>query len=299
MKIIRPLVITDDMLVGSNIVENDCPNYSASVSYAIGARVMVVGPNIHKIYSSLQAGNMNHDPVTSPTYWIEEGATNRWKMFDASITSQASNMESIVVTLATKGIANGIALLNIDCAIIRVEAVDPVLGVVFDKTINPATTSGINDWYSYFLEPVARVNDITFTDLPLYSDLMITVTLSNVGHMVLCGGLIIGHAKTLGMTQRGAKISLTDYSVKARDAFGNFNVVERAFSRRVTLPLWLDASAVDQTFSLLARYRATPIVYIGIARFGSSIVYGFYKDLSIDITYTNYAVCSIEIEGLT
>lgn len=299
MKIIRPLVITDDMLKYSNIVENDCPVYSASVSYTIGARIMVIGPDIHKIYISLQAGNMNHAPATSPTYWVEESATNRWKMFDASITSQASNMDSIVVTLATTGIANGIALLNIDCAIIRVTAVDPVLGVVFDKTINPATTSGINDWYSYFFEPIVRVNDIAFTDLPLYSDLTITVTLTNVGHMVLCGGVIIGHAKTIGMTQRGAKISLTDYSVKARDTFGNFNVVERAFSRRVTLPLWLDASAVDQTFTLLARYRATPIVYIGISRFGSSIVYGFYKDLSIDITYLNYAVCSIEIEGLT
>lgn len=299
MKIIRPLVITDDMLTYSNIVEDDCPAYSASVSYAIGARVMVIGPNLHKIYTSLQAVNMNHAPATSPTYWVEESATNRWKMFDASITSQASNMDSIVVTLATTGITNGIALLNVDCAIIRVTASDPILGVVFDQTINPATTSGINDWYSYFLEPIVRVNDISFTDLPLYSNMTITVTLTNVGHLVLCGGLIIGHAKKLGMTQRGAKISLTDFSVKARDAFGNFNVVERAFSRRVTLPLWLDASAVDQAFTLLARYRATPIVYIGIARFGSSIVYGFYKDLTIDITYLNYAVCSIEIEGLT
>lgn len=299
MKIIRPLVITDEMLTYSNIIENDCPLYSASMSYAIGARVMVIGPNLHKIYTSLQDANINHAPSTSPTYWVEESATNRWKMFDASITSQASNMDSIVVTLATTGITNGIALLNVDCAIIRVTASDPILGVVFDQTINPATTSGINDWYSYFLEPIVRVNDISFTDLPLYSNMTITVTLTNVGHLVLCGGLIIGHAKKLGMTQRGAKISLTDFSVKARDAFGNFNVVERAFSRRVTLPLWLDASAVDQAFTLLARYRATPIVYIGIARFGSSIVYGFYKDLTIDITYLNYAVCSIEIEGLT
>lgn len=299
MKIIRPLAITDDMLTYSNIAEDDCPAYSASVSYNIGARVMVVGPNLHKIFTSLQADNINHAPTTSPTYWIEESATNRWKMFDASITSQSSNMDSIIVTLATTGIANGIAMLNIDCATIRVTAVDVSLGVVFDKTINPATTSGINDWYSYFLEPIVRVTDISFTDLPLYSGLTITVTLSNVGHRVSCGGLIIGHAKVLGKTQRGAKISLSDYSVKARDAFGNVNVIERAFSRRVTLPLWLDASAVDQTFALLTLYRATPIVYIGISRFGSSIVYGFYKDLSIDITYTNYAVCSIEIEGLT
>ncbi|KAB8037415.1 hypothetical protein [Janthinobacterium aquaticum] len=299
MKIIRPLTITDGMLTYSNIAEDDYPIYSATASYSIGARVMLVDPDTHKTYASLQDENVNHNPATSPTYWVEEGRTNRWKMFDASITSQASNMDSIVVSVAAKGIANGIALLNIDCASIRVTASDPVEGIVFDRTVNPAATSGINDWYSYFLEPIVRVNDIAFTDLPVYSDLMITVTLTNVGRLVFCGGLVIGHAKAMGITQRGAKISLADYSVKGRDSFGNFNVVERAFSRRVTLPLWLDASAVDQTFNLLARYRATPIVYIGIARFGSTVAYGFYKDLSIDIPYKNYAVCSLEIEGLT
>jgi hypothetical protein len=299
MKIIRPLAITDATLVYSNIAETDCPAYSAATTYAIGARVMVVGVNIHKIYTSLQAGNIGHAPSTSPTFWVKEGSTNRWKMFDESITSQASNADSIVITLATSGIANGIALLNIDCTIIRVTATDAEFGVVYDKTINPAMKSGITDWYSYFLEPIVTVTDIAFTDLPLYSNMTITVTLTNIGHTVLCGGLIVGHAKNIGATQRGTKISLVDFSVKTRDAFGNFNVVERAFSRRVSFPLWLEASAIDQTFNLLAKFRATPIVYIGIGRFGSTIVYGFYKDLSIDIAYLNYSVCSIEIEGLT
>jgi hypothetical protein len=299
MKIIRPLAITDAMLVYSNIVENDCPVYNAATTYAIGARVMVVGVNIHKIYTSLQAGNLGHPPATSPTFWVEEGATNRWKMFDASITSQASNADSIVITLETTGIANGIALLNIDCTVIRVTAVDEELGVVYDKTISPAMKSGITDWYSYFLEPIVTVSDITFTDLPLHANMTITVTLTNIGGTVLCGGLIVGHTKNIGATQRGAKINLVDFSVKTRDSFGNFNVVQRAFSKRVSFPLWLEASAIDQTFNLLAKYRATPIVYIGIGRFGSTIVYGFYKDLSIDITYTNHTVCTIEIEGLT
>lgn len=299
MKIIRPLAITDAMLVYSNILENDCPAYSAATTYAIGDRVMVVGANIHKTYTSLQAGNIGHAPTTSPTFWVEEGATNRWKMFDASITSQASNPDTIVITLATSGIANGIALLNIECTNIRITATDAVLGVVYDQTINPAMKSGIADWYSYFLEPIVTVTDIAFTDLPLYSNMTITVTLTNIGHAVLCGGLIVGHAKNIGSTQRGTKISLLDFSVKQRDSFGNFDVVERAFSRRVSFPLWLEASAIDQTFNLLTKYRATPIVYIGIERFGSTIVYGFYKDLSIDITYLNYSVCSLEIEGLT
>ncbi len=299
MKIIRPISVTDAMLLSSSIPENDCPAYLSTTTYALDQRVMVVSPGLHKIYRSLQANNKDHLPSISPTFWVEESPTNRWKMFDTSITSQAENKDSIVVTLATSGICNGIALLNIDCTIIRVTAVDAQDGVVYDKVHNPASKSGITDWYSYFFEPILTVTDKTFTDLPLYPNMTITVTLTNVGHTVRCGGLIVGHVKKIGTTQRGAKIGIADYSVKARDVFGNFNVIERAFSKRVTFPLWLDTSALDQTQNLFAKYRATPIVYIGIERFGSTIVYGFYKDFSVDITYQNYAVCSIEIEGLT
>lgn len=299
MKIIRPMTITDATLVSSNIPENDYPAYNPATSYALAARVIVVDVGVHLVYESLQPGNVGHAPAASPEYWVKVGATNRWRMFDASITTQAENEDSISVSIKATGIANGVALLNIDCAIIRVVATDVEFGVVYDKTINPAMTSGISDIYSYFREPVARVTEMALSDLPAYSNMRIDVTLSSPGSTVRCGGIVLGQLREIGDLQYGAKISIADYSKKNRDQWGNFDVVEGAFSNRATWSVWIKGAEVDLVKRLLSQYRATPIVYIGADSYASTIIYGYYKDFSIDIAYPTISVCSLELEGLT
>lgn len=299
MKIIRPLVITDAMVMATNVPENDHPAYSAAATYALGDRIIVIGLGVHKIYESLQAGNIGHAPADSPTYWIEVGPTNRWRPFDRSITSQVEQLSSIEYSLQTTGINNSVALLNMDCTIIRVTATDLEFGLVYDKTINPAVTSGISDIYSYFREPITRVTDLVLTDLPSYSNMRIDVTLTNPGNMVRCGGIVVGMMRNMGDTQYGAKVGIADYGVKTRDKFGSFDVIEGNFSNRATFSLQLRAGEVDMVKSLLAKYRATPIVYVGSDLYVSTIVYGFFKDFSIDISYPTYSICSLELEGLT
>ena len=299
MKIIRPLAITDAVLINSNVPEDDYPAYASDTTYPLGARVVVIGPGVHLVYESLQAGNVGHAPAASLEYWVAVGPTNRWRMFDTSITSQAENADTISVSLATTGISNGVALLNIDCTGIHVQAVDAALGVVYEKTINPALSSGITDLYSYFTEPITRITEMALTDLPAYSNMRLNITLSNVGRTVRCGGVVVGQVRKMGDLQYGAKIGIADYSIKTRDQFGNFDVVERAFSNKATWSLWIDSGEVDLVKRLLAQYRATPIVYIGADMYGATIVYGFYKDFSIDISYPTVSVCSLELEGLT
>ena len=299
MKIIRPLAITDAVLIGSNVPEDDHPAYIPGATYALGARVVVIDPDVHLVYESLQAGNAGHAPAASPDYWVKVGPTNRWRMFDTSITSQAEHPDAISVALATTGITNGMALLNIDCTGIHVQAVDATLGVVYEKTINPALNSGITDLYSYFTEPITRITEMALTDLPAYSNMRLNITLSNVGRTVRCGGVVVGQVRKMGDLQYGAKIGIADYSIKTRDQFGNFDVVERAFSNKATWSLWIESRDVDLIKRLLSQYRATPIVYIGAEMYGATIVYGFYKDFSIDISYPTYSVCSLELEGLT
>ena len=299
MKIIRPLAITDAVLISSNVPEDDYPAYSPGTTYALGARVAVICPDVHLVYESLQAGNVGHAPATNPDFWVKVGPTNRWRMFDASITTQAENPDSISVSLATSGITNGVVLLNIDCTGIHVQAVDAILGVVYDKNINPALTSGISDMYSYFMEPISRITEMALTDLPAYSNMRINIALTNIGRTVRCGGVVVGQMRKMGNLQYGAKIGIADYSVKTRDAFGNFDVIQRAFSNKATWSLWIESGEVDLVKRLLSQYRATPIVYIGADTYASTILYGFYKDFSIDISYPTISICSLELEGLT
>jgi hypothetical protein len=39
-------------------------------------------------------------------------------------------------------------------------------------------------------------------------------------------------------------------------------------------------------------------VWVGSEEYASMIVYGFYKDFSIEISYPTVSICSLEIEGL-
>jgi hypothetical protein len=57
---------------------------------------------------------------------------------------------------------------------------------------------------------------------------------------------------------------------------------------------------VDDLQRTLAGYRATPVVWVGTdAGFSSMIIYGFFKNFTISITYPNNSTCSIEVEGLS
>lgn len=299
MKIIRPMIINDAALVSSIVPENDYPVYSAATPYALGARVIVVGANTHKIYESLQGANTNHTPATSPTWWLDVGATNRWRMFDQSVTSQTTNPDWIDVTLQTTGIVNAIALANISATSARVIVTDDVDGVIFDQTFSLISTSGITDWYSYLFEPVVRLGDLVVLDMPPYSAPTVRVILSAAGETVRCGALLVGQQSTAGGTQYGASVGIQDYSVKQQDDFGNYTIRQRAFRKRATFTVWVESTKVDMLHAMLASYRATPIVYVGSELYASTIIYGFYKDFGITIAYARESICSIELEGLT
>jgi hypothetical protein len=295
MKIIRPVAIS--ALISSNVPENDYAEYSAAATYAVGDRVIVAAE--HKIYESLQASNTGHAPSTSVTWWLEVGATNRWRMFDDSLTAQTSNFDEITVVIQPASRIDSLALLNVDATTVQITMTDPLEGEVYDKSFSLSNTSGISDWYAYFFEPIERKYDLIVSGLPQYPNAELSISLANEGHAVLCGECVIGQQKVIGKTMQGASIGIQDYSVKQRDAFGNYTVLERSFNKRANFTVMVDAQFVDALQRLLAQYRAMPIVYIGTDSYTSTFIYGFYKDFSIEIAYLKHSICSLEVEGLT
>jgi hypothetical protein len=239
-------------------------------------------------------------PVTNAIYWARADSTNRWRMHDASVSTQTTDVTSISNVYKAKGRINSVALLNLDCASVVITATDAVDGVVYDQTFSVVADSGIQDWYAYFTEPIIRKTEFLIDDLPIYADLSISVTLSaSTGDTVKCGVCVLGTMLDAGGTQYGMSVGIQDYSVKARDSFGNYFVVERAFNRRVSMQVLVENASVDALVNILAAYRAVPVVYIGDDGFGSSIVFGFYKDFGITIAYPSVSLCNIELEGLT
>lgn len=301
MRIIRPMTVNDVALLSSNVPETDYAAYNPATTYSLGQRALYLDTDKHWIIESLQNGNLGQTPtgLSTDTWWLLVGNDNRWKMFDGSITSQTSNADSIATSIKTTGRADSVAVLNISAASVTVTMTDVTDGVVFNQTYSMVSDSGITDWYAYFSEPIVRISDKAITGMPLYANSTIGVTLSDAGSNVLCGGLIVGLSRDLGKTQYGFSLGITDYSVKQQDAFGNYTILQRAFRKTADMTLDVSNSLVDQLQTLLAGYRATPTVYIGADSYGASIIYGFYKDFSINVQYATYSTCTIALEGLT
>jgi hypothetical protein len=254
---------------------------------------------IHKVYESLQASNTGNYPPSSDTWWLDCGSTNRWKMFDTSVTSQSSAADSLEVSLEATGRVNTVALLNVSAATARVVMTDDVDGVIYDETKTLSSDSGITDWYAYFFEPIVRATDALFSDLPPYADAQIDITLTDTGNAVLCGAALAGLAREIGGTQYGASFGIQDYSVKQRNDFGDYTILERAFNKRGVWAVFVDNDIVDELAKILAEYRATPTLYIGSDDFTSMYIFGFFKDFSIAIAYPEHSICNLELEGLT
>lgn len=281
----------------SNVLEDE-PVWSSATAYAIGATVRgATALTKHKLYYSLVASNQNN-AVTDATKWLALGATNRWKMFDQALNSQTIYPDSISTVLSVKERVDTIALLNIDAELVNVTITDAGV-VVFDETYTLTDDAGINNWHGYFFEDVTRASDKIIQNLPLFTGAQIKITLADPGGTVRCGACILGRAKEIGTANYGGSVGIQDYSVKQRDAFGNYTVLERAFSRRASFEVMVQAGYVDRLHTLLAGYRATPIVYIGADSYASTVVYGFYRDFSVAISYPSHSLCTLELEGLT
>lgn len=298
MKIIRPMDVNDAHFVSSTVAENDYAAYSGATTYGLADRVISVSTDVHLVYESVQAANTGH-ALTDTLWWLQVGATNRWKMFDGSVSAQTSATSEIDVTVTADGRADTVSLINIEAASARVIVTDAIDGTIYDETQLTTADAGITDWYAYFFEPIVRNHDLFFGDILPYSGATIRIILSDSGETVLCGECIIGLSKLIGGTQYGATVGIRDFSVKTEDDFGNFTILERAFAKRATFNVMVAAAYVDTLQELLADLRATPSLYIGSDSYRATVVYGFYKDFDIEIAYREYSMCSLTIEGLT
>lgn len=297
--LIRPIAVNDARLTSSTVAEPavtidaDPAAWNAATAYLEDDRVSRI--TLHKIYQRVVAGTTATAPESDTTNWVEVGPTNRWKMFDASIESQTTGADSVVVALTPGALADQLALLNLDANSVRVQVADSG----YDRTVTLKTRS-VRSWYDYFFEPFALKTEIVFTGLPLRMSNVITITIEKTGGTAGVGACVLGLSKVIGRTEMGASAGILDYSSKSTDAFGNTTVVERAYSKRMNVSVWVESGKVDEVQRLFADYRATPLVWVGAGNlYGALIVYGFYKSFEIVINYPNYSNCSLEIEGLT
>ncbi|EQB09705.1 beta strand repeat-containing protein [Novosphingobium lindaniclasticum] len=270
LQLLQPAAIEGGALVAASVPENDYPEWAAGTTYPLGARVIKAAT--HRIYESGAIGNKGNDPAGVSGKWRDIGPTNRWAMFDQALGSTTEAPGQIAVTLAA-GAIDAAALLDVKAATVRVQAAG------YDRTVAPNAAG-----------------TVTFLDLPGTAG-QVTVTVTGPG-TVEVGTLLVGKLVGLGSTTDDAKAGITDFSRKEADEFGDIQIVERAWAKRMTLPAKLRRDAIDLVAGRIAAVRAKPSLWIGKEGMETLTVYGFFKDFSIAVDST-ICTLSLSIEGLS
>lgn len=278
--VVVPITVSDSNFVSSTITEADYTAYSAATTYAVGNRVIVTTGE-HKIYESLQAGNIAHTPISSPTWWVQVSATNRWSAWDKSGGSYATATTSAEWVVNT-GRIDSVALLDVTASTVRIVGTSTLDGIVYDQT----TTLG-------------TATELVALDIPIYGDMQIKVIVTGTG-TISVGTLLYGIKTQIGESQYGAKTSIVDYSVKSVDAYGRASLVKRAYSKLMDISVWIDAFFVDAVKNKLDSLRATSCLWVGSkGNYEVLSVYGFYRDYKIEISYNARSILNITVEGLS
>jgi len=298
MKVIKPVIFdADTMLLSSNATEAYSA-WSSATTYAKNAKV----DHGSHYYNSLVNSNLNNNPDTSPTFWENIGPDNVHAMFDGQVATETTKATSPLVVTVACGIVNSVALLGLTGKTLKIEMRDGGASPpVYSRTVD-LEGSIILDWYMYFFEPFEQLSEVVLTDLPPYSGGQITMTLSS-GSAVAIGEFLVGTVYALGemALEHGATIGIIDYSRKDTDPdTGLTTFVQRAYSKRMSGQFLIENGSISGVQKILSGVRAVPSVYIGSedTDYSALIVYGFYRDFSIDIAYPTHSFCRIEVEGL-
>ena len=298
LSVVKPITITDAMLLAHSEPEADAAAWSSGTTYADADQVLY----LHKVYESLQASNLNKTPgaTASADWWAEVSPSNRWAMFDGLVdTATLGAGTTLSVSLQPGEFITAVALAAVQGAEVRVLSTSGG-DVVYDQTQSVNAGSAPNP-YDWCFGDRDEQGDLLFTDLPPYLDAQIDITISG-GTTSACGVLALGRAYEVGQVELGAEAGITDYSRKSTDDFGNATFVRRRNAKRMQLPVVINRQQFRPLHALLASLTATPCMWVGDEDtdvYGPFFVWGWFRDFRLVVQFRDVLRMNLEIEGLT
>ena len=302
MKVLNPLLISDAALVASSVPEDDHPEWAAAAVYDLNDEV--ISTATHRVYRSVQAGNLANDPTNDDgTWWTDAGATSRWRVFDQKVGSTAAQAGAISYTLAPPSVVTGVALFSLNAPEVSVTVRDATAQTVFDRTVSLVDDTEIIDFLTFFTTDLAQAVHSKFLldDLLALPGYEVTVTIGNGAGEVSIGEIALGRITRLGRTSPGTSLGLTSFSTKEQDDFGDLYIVPRAKSDPMEFQFTAPVGDLGRVKRFLDGLRDTPAVYIadGPLADHDAFTFGFFQSYDIPLEVAGVSNIVLEIEGLT
>lgn len=300
MKVVPPKEITDAVLISSSVAEDDHAEWSATTSYIEGDYCIMAAT--HCIYKCLVA-NTDKKPSentsgTTPK-WYEVGMTNRWKMFDTTVSSATSAEETIEVVLDVS-MCDTVALFSVVGDSVDLEVTDDNGTSLYSSTVSMLVDNYV-DWSDiFFTEPEFSGNILRV--IPISFGTRLRITINSASGTVSCGHCAVGRGKYIGKSRYGMQLGLTDYSKKSTNDYGETYLAQGGYADTVDCDVWIAPKSRSKVKSLLSSLRATPVVWHLDNSDETSdpdmVVFGFYEDFSVTIQGPTIVGCNISIQGL-
>lgn len=298
MILVNPIKPTDATLTASTIAEPDTGEsvWVSGTTYNTGDEV--ISTATHRVYRSAIDSNTGNDPTTDDgTKWVNIRATNKWRMFDKIIGSQSTG-DNVSVTLEPGILFNAVSVLNVTGAeSINVTMNDPIDGEVYNKDAVLANNDGIVDYYEYFFNPLVVITEFAFFDLPPYPNATITITATGTG--VGLGEVLVGRQINIGTTQFGTSWKPTQFGLRERDEFGNFNVNIIATTDIMDYNVKVLKGDFGYVRSVLSQLGSEPTLWAATAAGDDgTLVYGYYDNININFASPTLYDATISVQGL-
>lgn len=240
---------------------------------------------------------------TSPSYWVDAGPSNRWASFDLLRNSASKNRNQLTIVLSTGTRVDTAVLVGMQGvrkAIINVYSA--TAGGTMYTLNKDLTNREPTGWYDYFFSDITTSKSTVFTNLPPYSDAIISITL--IGSDIELGGVVLGKAVYLGSVQRGITSDVINFSTVTRDVFGNATMVQRRNVPKTNQTLFADKSLINNIRAVRDQLNAIPAAWIGLEDlpdqyfFETLLIIGFYKNFTINIDNPINITVNLELEEI-
>lgn len=173
--------------------------------------------------------------------------------------------------------------------------------LMYDKTIDLFTRVAI-DWYDYFFKDFDQTDALLFEDIPPISGSDIYISFYRATGNVVVSAVCVGVAHDIGAIQYGAERDVQNFSTVSRDTFGNAILVQRQNVPKINGQCWVPAASVPALEIIRDGLNAIPAVWAGLDDldanyFRALLMLGVYNQFSINITYPEVAVLTLEVQS--
>lgn len=278
--------------------------YNSGTAYAIGATVSEAG----RVFESLTAANTGNAlpvyPETETTNWIYIGPTNKWACLDLDNNTQSVTTGTFTVVIAPGERVNSLAVVGMAANSLTVSATSVYGGgTVYGPEVIDLNTRLVVNGYDYCFNAFGTQPSEVFFDLPPFSDLRITVTLTSTSGNVKCGGIVTGTYVYLGEVLSGARNDGLNFSTIERDLYGKATLVPRRTVPKINVQTQIDASLANKCRSARVALNAVPALYCSLEAgsaswFDSFLSLGIYKTFEINADNSLSGTINFEIEEI-